>query len=144
MRRLHVKVWGLISLTLVLTAYQLFSDYGSTPDGNHTMICFVTSVFGTSVDTIDKLWNVANIFPNDDSSEYEFLLFTNLENFISPGWTNIVLTDLPYRRFITQSRWGKFVGWRHEGLAHCDTVIYMDGYGTHRTVLYCFAPDTDH
>jgi hypothetical protein len=104
---------------------------------NNTMICFVTSVFGRSVEKADKPPNVENIFPNDDTSEYEFLLFTNLKNLSSPGWTNIVLTDLPYRRFITQSRWGKFVGWRHKGLAHCGTVIYMDGYGTHRTVLFC-------
>jgi hypothetical protein len=103
---------------------------GSTPyRNNNTMICFVTSVFGRSAEKADKPPNVENIFPNDTASEYEFLLFTNMENLTSPGWTNIVLTDLPYRRFITQSRWGKFVGWRHKGLAHCGTVIYMDAYG---------------
>jgi hypothetical protein len=95
---------------------------------NNTIICFVTSVFGTSVEKADKPPNVENIFPNDTASDHDFLLFTNLENLTSHGWTNIVLTDLPYRRFITQSRWGKFVGWRHQGLAHCGIVIYMDAY----------------
>jgi hypothetical protein len=100
---------------------------GSTHFGNKT-ICFITSVFGTSVEKADKLPNVENSFPNDTASDYDFLLFTNLENLTSPGWTNIVIMDLPYRRFITQSRWGKFLGWRHKGLSHCGTVIYMDGY----------------
>jgi hypothetical protein len=95
---------------------------------NNTTICFITSIFGSSVEVSDKPPNVANIFQNDTSSDYDFFLFTNLEKLTSPGWTNIVLTDLPYRRFITQSRWGKFVGWRHKGLAHCGTVIYTDGY----------------
>jgi hypothetical protein len=99
----------------------------NTHYGNNT-ICFVTSVFGTSVEKADKPRNVENIFPNDTVSEYDFFLFTNLENLISPGWMNIALTDLPYRRFITHSRWGKFVGWRHKDLAHCGTVIYMDAY----------------
>jgi hypothetical protein len=95
---------------------------------NNTTICFVTSIFGASVEMSDQPPNVANIFRNDTASDYDFFLFTNLENLTSPGWTNIVLTDLPYRRFITQSRWGKFVGWRHKDLAHCGTVIYTDGY----------------
>jgi hypothetical protein len=88
------------------------------------------SVFGASVEMADKPPEVENIFPSDDSSDYDFFLFTNLENLTSPGRTNIVLTDLPYRRFITQSRWAKFVGWRHKGLVHCETVIYTDAYIT--------------
>jgi hypothetical protein len=76
----------------------------------------------------DKPPNVEHIFRNDTASDYDFFLFTNLKELSSPGWTNIVLTDLPYRRFITQSRWGKFVGWRHKDLTHCGTVIYADGY----------------
>jgi hypothetical protein len=102
---------------------------GATHRGNNnTIICFISSIFGTSVDKADKPPEVENIFPNDTASDYDFLLFTNLENLTYPGYTNIILTDLPYRRFITQSRWGKFVGWRHKGLSHCGTVIYTDGY----------------
>jgi hypothetical protein len=95
---------------------------------NDTTICFITSIFGSSVEIVDKPPNVENIFKNDTASDYDFFLFTNLEKLTSPGWTNIVMTDLPYRRFITQSRWAKFVGWRHKDLAHCGTVIYTDGY----------------
>jgi hypothetical protein len=93
-----------------------------------TPICFVTSIFGASVEVVDKPPNVENIFWNDTAADYAFFLFTNLEELTSPGWTNIIITDLPYRRFITQSRWGKFVGWRHKDLTHCGTVIYADGY----------------
>jgi hypothetical protein len=91
-------------------------------------ICFTTSIFGTSVEAADKPQNVENYFPKFKPSEYDFILFTNLEDMPAPGWTKIVKKDLPYRRFITQSRYGKFVGWREKALSHCGTVIFSDGY----------------
>jgi hypothetical protein len=91
-------------------------------------ICFTTSIFGTSVEAADKPQNVENYFPKFKPSEYDFILFTNLEDMPAPGWTKIVKKDLPYRRFITQSRYGKFVGWREKALSQCGTVIFSDGY----------------
>jgi hypothetical protein len=94
-------------------------------EGNHTL-CFVTSIFARSLKTADRPTSVANLYQNQTT--VDFFLFTNLENLPAPGWKKIVKKDLPYRRFITQSRWGKFVGWREEALSHCGTVIYFDGY----------------
>jgi hypothetical protein len=101
---------------------------GARHHGKKKTICFITCVFGTSVEKTDKPQNVRKIFKKEKRSDYDFRLFTNLENLPTPGWKKIVLKDLPYRRFITQSRWGKFVGWRHESLAHCGTVIYTNAY----------------
>ena len=46
------------------------------------------------------------------------------------GWT-ILLQEFPpqtFQRFITQSRWPKFQGFRHETIqGKCDVVFYMDG-----------------
>jgi hypothetical protein len=46
------------------------------------------------------------------------------------GWT-ILLKEFPpetFQRFITQSRWPKFQGFRHETIQKkCDVVFYMDG-----------------
>jgi hypothetical protein len=121
------SVRGAIPVSAFLPASTPTSNLYPNPNRG---LCFVTSVFGSSVEMADKPPDVENVFPNDDRSEYDFFLFTNLEKLTSPGWTNIVMTDLPYRRFITQSRWGKFVGWRHKALAHCGTVIYTDAYIT--------------
>jgi hypothetical protein len=58
---------------------------------------------------------------------------------VSEGWTKIVKTnaDLPYRRFITQSRWPKFMGWHDLQLKGCRTVFYFDGH-------YQLNPDRMH
>jgi hypothetical protein len=99
------------------------------PDAGGGTICFVTSIFGNDEKKADKPLDVRKLFPDSrSSSDYDFILFTNMENVTANGWKQIVKKDLPYRRFITQSRWGKFVGWRDEGLSHCGLVIYFDGY----------------
>jgi hypothetical protein len=94
----------------------------------HETICFTTSIFGPSAKAVDKPQDVRKYFPESKPSEYDFILFTNLEDLPALGWKKIVKADFPYRRFITQSRWGKFVGWRDEGLSHCGTVMFSDGY----------------
>eukprot|EP00536_Pseudo-nitzschia_multiseries_P001217 jgi/Psemu1/282873/fgenesh1_pg.15_\ len=46
------------------------------------------------------------------------------------GWTILVQEFPPerFQRFITQSRWPKFQGFRHEQIVRsCDVVFYMDG-----------------
>jgi hypothetical protein len=90
-------------------------------------LCFISSIFGENVKDADQPQNVRNVFPNA-TSPVEFFLFTNLKDLPTPGWTKVVNTDLPYKRFITQSRWAKFMGWREEALSHCGTIIYFDGY----------------
>jgi hypothetical protein len=42
------------------------------------------------------------------------------------GWENIKI-ELPYGRMITQSRWQKFMVWKHPRMeANCKTVLYFD------------------
>lgn len=45
------------------------------------------------------------------------------------GWTIVVHPFYNFRRFITQSRWPKFQGYKHPQLqeAQCQVVFYMDG-----------------
>jgi hypothetical protein len=93
----------------------------------NTTLCFVTCIFGANVKHADIPRDVTGIFSNY-TSPFDFLLFTNLEDLLAPGWTKVVKRDLPYKRFITQSRWAKFMGWREEALSHCGTIIYFDGY----------------
>jgi hypothetical protein len=125
-------------------------DQGSPID-----MCFVSSIFGESEYTADRPSDVSQVwFPNEEEEEEEeekkekeetqpfstttttrrtttfrFFLFTNLETMdVSEGWYRIVLRDLPYRRFITQSRYPKFMGWKHPALQNCTTVYYFDGH----------------
>jgi hypothetical protein len=35
---------------------------------------------------------------------------------------------LTYRRFITQSRWGKFMAWKDPEMEACQTIFYFDGH----------------
>jgi hypothetical protein len=104
------------------------SEESAGPDDvRNTTLCFVTCIFGATVKHADSPRNVSGIFSNY-TSPFDFLLFTNLEDLPAPGWTKVVKKDLPYKRFITQSRWAKFMGWREEALSHCGTIIYFDGY----------------
>lgn len=91
------------------------------------VICFVTSVFGTDSKGVDLPLDVRNYYPKEGNLT-DFILFTNLDDLPAPGWKKIIKNNLPYRRFITQSRWGKFVGWRDPGMSHCEVVVYFDGY----------------
>jgi hypothetical protein len=97
---------------------------------NKTTICFTTSIFGASAKDVDQPHDVREYFPLEWSrpEHYDFILFTNLKDLPVQGWKKVVKTDFPYRRFITQSRWAKFVGWRDDALSHCGTVVFSDGY----------------
>jgi hypothetical protein len=93
-------------------------------------LCFISCIFGAKVKHADSPRDVRELFSNstNETASFDFFLFTNLKDLPAPGWTKVVKKDLPYKRFITQSRWAKFMGWRDEALSHCGTIIYFDGY----------------
>jgi hypothetical protein len=114
---------------------------------NHQIdICFVSSIFAGDLELADKPSDVSSVWLDTDYSTrnidttFRFFLFTNLIDLpVSEGWIKIVKTnaDLPYRRFITQSRWPKFMGWKDPQLKGCRTVFYFDGH-------YQLNPDRMH
>ncbi|KAL3920096.1 MAG: hypothetical protein SGARI_007031, partial [Bacillariaceae sp.] len=114
---------------------------------NSIDICFVSSIFGEDMEYADKPSDVSTVWLDDNDyysvfrskkkknanieTTFRFFLFTNLPDMaVSDGWTKIVKTDddLPYRRFITKSRWPKFMGWQDPQLQGCETVFYFDGH----------------
>ena len=91
-------------------------------------ICFVTSLFSNNAKLIERegpysLANYTNIHPS-----FKYYYFTNVHanQLPSNGWEIIQLEDMPFERFITQSRWPKFMGFRHETLQQCMAIIYSD------------------
>lgn len=90
-------------------------------------VCFVTSVYSASADTSDRPPDVTDI--QEANPSFQFFAFTNLPNLDAPGWTVKVKTyESSYRRYITQSRWAKFMGWKDESVQGCQAVFYMDGF----------------
>jgi hypothetical protein len=90
-------------------------------------LCFITSVFAEDLASADTVGNVTQHRLSNPT--FQYLVFTNRKDLIAPGWTHVVLTDLPYQRLITQSRWAKFVPWKHPETAQsCPVIFYMDGY----------------
>lgn len=85
-------------------------------------VCFVTASYSKKKNEMDKL-----LIINNKSPYLRFYLFTNLkdEEWSTPGWTKIV-THLNYRRIITHSRYGKFLGWKEPRIQSCKAVFYMD------------------
>jgi hypothetical protein len=109
------------------------------------------------LDTLVNLRQEAPSFFSDRNSDhYHFFAFTNRRDWIEKasstavskkkskkenkegssidnkdnGWTILVQEFPPdtFQRFITQSRWPKFQGFRHEKIQQtCDVVFYMDG-----------------
>jgi hypothetical protein len=63
----------------------------------------------------------------ESTTSFQFFLYTNLEDLESPGWTK-VFRNFNYRRFITQSRWGKFMAWKDPEMKACRTIFYFDGH----------------
>jgi hypothetical protein len=98
-------------------------------DENHPIqICFVTCEFSKSVEDADHL---PLLEPTMIRNPPRHFVFSNLPNLHThTGWKLILQTDLPYKRMITQSRWGKFLGWQHEALLHnnCQIIFYGDAY----------------
>jgi hypothetical protein len=74
-------------------------------------ICFVSSIFAPTTKTADRPKNDSTKFKVRSTTSFQFFMYTNLEDLESPGWTKVV-RNFNYRRFITQSRWGKFMAWK--------------------------------
>ena len=100
------------------------SSKGQTDKG----ICFVQSVFGKpGQKSLDKPSNVTSL--REESTDYHFFYFTNMQELDTPGWEKVLVTDMKYRRFITQSRYAKFLGWKYHFIAEkCRFVMYLDGH----------------
>ena len=95
---------------------------------NNVDICFVTAEFSESIQLADQVPLLAD--PTMMRNPTRNFIFTNLPNYSTPqGWERIVLSDLPYKRMITMSRWPKFLGWQHPRLAgKCQIIFYGDAY----------------
>lgn len=93
-------------------------------------VCFITSIYGKTAAMADKPGDFKNfkLFEQAGPNTFAFFLYTNLEDLRAPGWHKIIKRDLPYRRYITQSRWGKFMGWKDPELQWCKTIFYFDGH----------------
>jgi hypothetical protein len=90
-------------------------------------VCFVSSVFAPTVHTADRPHDFSK-FELTNTSSFQFFIYTNLEDLESPGWTKVLRKFTTYRRFITQSRWGKFMAWKDPELRACQVIFYFDGY----------------
>jgi nucleoside-diphosphate-sugar epimerase len=104
------------------------NDEGSDSEGvllagPPTDICHVTASFAETDDKADKVPSVAHL---SHESPNRYLFFTNLPELECDGWERIVMREMPFRRFITQSRWPKFMGWMHPDLQNCKVVLYAD------------------
>lgn len=85
-------------------------------------VCFITASYSKDAEEMDKL-----VVVNNHSPYLRFFLFTNLndEEWNTPGWSKIV-TSFDYKRMITHSRYGKFMGWKHAEVQECKVAFYMD------------------
>jgi hypothetical protein len=90
-------------------------------------VCFVSSIFAPTVHTADRPHDFSK-FELTNTSSFQFFMYTNLEDLESPGWTKIIKNFTHYRRFITQSRWGKFMAWKDPEMKACQAIFYFDGY----------------
>ena len=101
----------------------------STTPVQRKKICFITSVFGESIEEMDKVPSAleapSSISQNPD--QFTFLLFTNRDELQAPGWQKVVL-DLDLPNNIIKSRFPKFMSWRLKFvLDECRFVFYADG-----------------
>jgi hypothetical protein len=63
---------------------------------------------------------------NNNNTTYHFYVYTNLPRLRTRGWTPIVKQDGNYSRFITQSRWPKFLAWKEAHIQQdCQVVFYV-------------------
>jgi hypothetical protein len=92
-------------------------------------ICFVTSVFSQWAAHADELQNVSSYFSPATTSSFRFFAFTNLPRLNAPGWKKVI-KRFAYRRFVTHSRWPKFLAWTEEIIQQsCQVVFYLDAIG---------------
>jgi hypothetical protein len=120
----------------------------TTTTTTNLSICFLTSVYAKWAAHADKLQNVTHFAAEGD---FYFFVYTNLPRLKAKGWTRIVKTHTQYNRFITQSRWPKFLAWQDPNIAllggsskggggddddngagaagGCQVVFYLDSIG---------------
>ena len=91
-------------------------------------ICFVTSLFSNNRKLIEREgpYSLANYTNIHQSFKYYYFTNVDAKQLPSNGWEIIQLEEMPFERFITQSRWPKFMGFRHETLQQCKAIIYSD------------------
>jgi hypothetical protein len=102
-------------------------------------LCFVTCIFGDSVDQVDHPANVE--WFADHWCNVRFWLVTNLPHLPAPGWTVHLqhsnsnsnsnnANASSSQQHIVQSREAKFLAWKvlQPSVEACQAVIYMDGY----------------
>ena len=116
------------SATLLLSSISDDDDESiSIKDKIPHHICFVTSFFTENGNAAKKANILASTSHLDHSLPYQFFAFTNTEEAESnDGWERIVLRNLPFRRFVTGTRWPKYMGWKHEKLSTCKIIFYSD------------------
>jgi len=127
----HVsRLYGCLVLVCCLwTCFRLYQDpFASCPTNNERDICFVTCIFGNSIEEVDHPANVQ--WFETRWCHTEFWLVTNLADLPAPGWTKILFDTDPRLSHIVQSRHAKFLGWKvlQPQVQSCKAVIYMDGY----------------
>jgi hypothetical protein len=89
--------------------------------------CFVTSVFGISVEHSDRIVDVTEL--RTKYTNYEFIMFTNLVDLDAEfkSWRKVLHLDTRKTRMITQSRYPKFLAWKETFIQkYCPVVFYMD------------------
>ncbi|KAG7350938.1 hypothetical protein IV203_010298 [Nitzschia inconspicua] len=96
-------------------------------------VCFVTCIFGKSVEEVDQPANVEWYLTH--WCNVQFFLVTNLPTLPAEGWNKIVqptseLHNNHSNDFIVKSREAKFLGWKvlPNVQEQCAAVVYMDGY----------------
>jgi hypothetical protein len=98
-------------------------------------VCFITSLYGSADEIMDRPVEVTDQFPVAQSQEdrFGFYLFTNLDDLSTLGWQKRVIKFSSPASFIRQSRWAKFMSWKDGVIRRdCKTVFYLDAiYGPH-------------
>jgi hypothetical protein len=115
--RISRPIFGLVAFLLATVCvyvheFRHFEIFGTASSLQESVlepidICFISSIFGPSVKTADRPHDFTN-YAMSNTTSFQFFLCTNLEDLATPGWTKVV-RNFSYRRFITQSRWGKFM-----------------------------------
>jgi hypothetical protein len=96
-------------------------------------VCFITSVFASSPEHGDRPPTVVDFQQAYPNTIFAFYAYTNLppHQLDAPGWTIRHRPDLAqrYRRYITQSRWAKFMAWTDPSVKQsCRAIFYLDGF----------------
>ena len=100
-------------------------DWKASPETPYE-VCFVTSVYASTPEAADSPPDVREI--REANPTFAFFAFSCLDPLEAPGWTMKRKTFGQYKRFITQSRWAKFMAWQDDDVHGCQAVFYMDGF----------------